>query len=185
MVRVFVAILLSEGIREQLERLQADLGGLVDGVRWVQPANLHLTMKFLGEITDADVARVCDAAKNVARQAEPFDMTVTDYGCFPNRGPVRIVWAGTDEPTGRLQSLYETCEDHLEDIGLARERRPFSPHITIGRVKRDQSGGRIRRHVQDGTFGAGTQSVSSLAVMQSQLSSKGPTYIPLACVDFG
>ena len=178
-MRLFVAIELSDAVRSALRAAQAALRPQCDGVRWVPPEQLHLTVKFLGEVGDADVPGVCAAVQRAAAASQALAMSVPECGCFPERGPVRIVWVATEEPSGSLAGCVEATERELESLGFARETRAFSPHITIGRVREDRSRGAIRAavekfHLADAE--AVEQEVSSLTLMSSVLSPKGPTY---------
>lgn len=143
-----------------------------------------MTVKFLGEVKDDDVNGICDAVQSAAAASSGFDLTVEGCGCFPPRGGVRIVWAGLNEPTGALLSCVEGLETALAEIGFPREGRAFSPHITIGRVKFDESGGAIRRVVDRHTFPSARQSVDSLTLMSSVLSPTGPTYTSIGRFSF-
>ena len=184
-MRLFVAIELDDPIRFSLSSAQAQLNDQCDGVRWVPAHQLHVTVKFLGEVRDPDVSGVADAVARAAGRAAPFTMTIAGCGCFPKRGPVRIVWAGLHEASGALLRCVEAVETELEPIGFARERRPFSPHITIGRVREDRSGGQIRAAAEALTMDAGVQSVGSLTLMSSVLSPKGPTYSAVSRTNLG
>lgn len=184
-MRLFVAITLDEAVRSALGKVQADLEGRCDGVRWIPSHQVHLTAKFLGEVPDGDVAAVGEAVAAAAVQAVPFDIQIAGCGCFPPRGQVRIVWVGAAEPTGALLRCVEAVECELERLGYAKERRRFSPHLTIGRVREDRSGGRIRAAVDAETLQSLEQSVSSLTLMSSVLSPKGPTYTPVATANLG
>jgi 2'-5' RNA ligase len=184
-MRLFVAILLDEAVRAELERFQSGLKQACDGVRWVAAHQFHLTAKFLGEVDDRRVAEVSEAVARAADRAEPFEFELVGAGCFPKRGLARVIWVGSHEPTGRLASCAEAVEREMEAIGFARERRAFSAHLTLGRVREDRSRGGIRAHVQSCSFGPVTQSVSSLTLMSSVLSPKGPTYTPVSTADFG
>ena len=184
-MRLFVAIELDESVRALLSNAQAQLNRQCDGVRWIPAHQLHVTVKFLGEVRDADVSDVTDAVARGAARAAPFIMSIGGCGCFPKRGPVRIVWAGLAEPSGALLLCAEAVEDELEQLGFARERRPFSPHITIGRVREDRSGGQIRAATQAITLEPSEQWVASLTLMSSVLSPKGPTYSAVSRANFG
>jgi 2'-5' RNA ligase len=146
---------------------------------------LHVTIRFLGDVPDSDVSAVADAVERGAVSAEPFTMTLSGCGCFPPRGQVRIVWAGAHEASGALQRAAEAVNAELDALGFARERRGFSPHITIGRVREDRSGGRIRAAADSFTFGELEQPVASITLMQSVLSPKGPTYTPVKRASLG
>ena len=143
-MRLFVAIQLSDEVRSALMAMQHTLRRRCDGVRWTRPEQLHLTLKFLGEVLDAEVSGVAEAVERAAGRAKRFEISLNGSGCFPPQGPVRIVWVGVEEDSGELARCAQAMETELERIGFARERRPFSPHITIGRVREARSKGRTR-----------------------------------------
>ena len=184
-MRLFVAIEFSDRIRSVLENVQAALRPKCDGVRWVRPEQLHLTAKFLGEVPDGKVSAVAEAVARAAAAVTSFTMEVSGCGCFPPRGAVRIVWVGLREEAGALARCVETVEEELQKIGFSRERRPFSPHVTIGRVREGRSHGGIRSAAEAFTFGPTEQAVSSITLMSSVLSPKGPTYTAVRKVDLG
>ncbi len=184
-MRLFVAIELDEPVRSALGRVQADLKARCDGVRWIPPHQLHMTVKFLGEVPDRDVAKLSEAVGSAASKAAPFEMDISGCGCFPPRGLVRIVWVGASDPAGALLKCVDALEAELETLGFPRERRPFSPHLTIGRVREDRSGGQIRAAVEVHTFESLDQPVGSLTLMSSVLSPKGPTYTPVTVASLG
>ncbi|MGE0653819.1 MAG: RNA 2',3'-cyclic phosphodiesterase, partial [Alphaproteobacteria bacterium] len=145
-------------------------------VRWTPAEQLHVTVKFLGDVPDADVPKVCTALERTAQGMESFSATFETTGCFPPRGPVRIVWAGANDETGEFQACAGCVESEMEVLGFPREDRPFTPHVTIGRVKDDSSGGRLRSAVDAATLEPVAQSIDTLTLMSSVLSPKGPTY---------
>jgi 2'-5' RNA ligase len=176
LLRLFVAILLEERVRAALSKVQQRLGGACEGVRWVKPEQLHLTVKFLGDVEASAVTGISEAMAAAAAEAEPTSMTVSGAGCFPPRGDVRIVWAGASDPSNHLNAAVESIHHALQRLGFKPERRRWSPHITIGRVKFDRSGGRIRSAVAQASYPDIAQSVSSVTLMSSVLSPTGPTY---------
>lgn len=184
-MRLFVAILLDDEVRAALGRVQQHLSPICSGVRWVRQEQLHITVKFLGEVPDRDVAGVSKALEQAAAQLKPFDTTLEGCGCFPPRGAVRIVWAGIEEPEGLLPRSVEAVEGALAELDFPRERRPFSPHITIGRVKYDASGGSWRPAVSEFEFPAVSQPVERITLMSSVLAPQGPTYTVVSAAQLG
>ena len=184
-MRLFVAIELSKRTRSALQGVGVAVSEECTGVRWIPAERLHLTIKFLGEVPDGDVVKVADAVARTAAGSAPFEMEIAGCGCFPPRGPVRIVWAGIKEESGVLQECVETLESELEELGFARERRRFSPHLTIGRVREDHSGGRLRSADESHGFDSLEESVSSLTLMSSVLSPRGPSYTPASTARLG
>lgn len=184
-VRLFVAWLLDDSVRSALSRIQKKITASCDGVRWVKPEQLHMTVKFLGDVSDASVKEVTDVVARCASICNPFTITLAGCGCFPPNGPVRIVWVGANETTGTMVQNANRMIGVLEKIGFAPEGREWSPHITIGRVRNDRSHGSIRSAVQDCVFDELQQLVNKVSVMASVLSPDGPIYTPINTTDFG
>lgn len=174
---MFAAFLLDDAARAELARMGAKLARTCTGVRWVPAEQLHVTVKFLGEVPDRDVADVVEAMAEGARRAAPFEFEIAGCGCFPPRGPVRIVWAGTGDGAEAMTRAANAVCGALEELGFAGESRAWSPHITIGRVKEDSSQGRIRTAVEAYRFPPIRQNVKQVSLMQSTLSPKGSTYV--------
>jgi len=180
-VRTFLALDIAEATRDALVAAAGELRDSRSKVRWVAPENLHVTVKFLGDVAEDDVRGVCDAVAEAARAVEPFDFHVRELRCMPPGGKVRMVWAGVDEPSGRLAELFGKLEAVLEPLGFPPERRSFSPHVTLGRVKfvgdpralRAAAGRYAEEH-----FGA--QRAEHVAVYRSELTGQGPIYSAMA-----
>jgi len=175
-----VAIELKDEVRDALQEVQKALGRAADAVRWVRPEQLHLTVKFLGEVPDDEVPRVAEAVARSAARSRPFEMQLTECGCFPPRGPVRIVWVGTHDGSGALLECVNAVEEELDGIGFPKDSRPFSAHLTIGRAKDGRSSEGVRLAVESGKVRPVRQSVSELTLMSSVLSAKGPSYSVVA-----
>lgn len=131
MPRLFVAIDLPEEIKASLSQLS----GAVPGARWVAPSEIHLTLRFIG---DVDPQRVEKIKKELAAiQFGSFPLRVAGVGHFPARGYPRVLWVGL-EPRPELMSLQQRIERALQQAGVPPEERPFSPHITLARLKETQ-----------------------------------------------
>lgn len=184
-MRLFAAFLLGDAVQSELSRVGARLARTCVGVRWVPAEQLHVTVKFLGEVPDRDVVDVAEAMAVGARRAVPFEFEIGGCGCFPFRGPVRIVWAGAGEGAEAMTRAANAICGSLEELGFAAESRAWSPHITIGRVKEDSSQGRIRTAVEACRLSAIRQRVSHVSLMQSTLSPKGSTYVQVGRAALG
>ena len=178
-VRLFVAIEIDQAARKVVRDIQQSLAPKCTGVKWTPPEQVHLTVKFLGDVADGDVAGACEAVSRTTKASTPFELGVEGAGCFPPGGPARIVWIGAGDSSGRLKSLVERVESEMEVLGFLRENRPFSAHLTIGRVKEDRSVGVVRAAVGAAKFKPFVQSVTSVTLMSSVLSPRGPTYTPV------
>lgn len=175
-MRLFVAIELTDEVRDALREVQNALGRAADGVRWVRPEQLHMTVKFLGETPDGEAPRVAEAVARSAARSKSFEMQLTECGCFPPRGPVRIVWVGAHDGSGALQECVNAVEEEMDGIGFPKESRPFSAHLTIGRATDGRLASGIRAAVERCTVIPVRQSVNELTLMSSVLSPKGPSY---------
>jgi 2'-5' RNA ligase len=175
-VRLFIAIELEDRVKEALLGLQQSLGRFDRVVRWVTRDQMHLTLVFLGEVRDDRVPAVCEAVKRAADRSEPFELTFTGSGCFPPGGRVRVVWAGIEEPTGALLRCQAACAEELEAGGFPRESRPYSAHLTLGRVRDDTTRGELRDHVGRIELAPLPQSVDAVHVVQSRLAPSGAQY---------
>jgi RNA 2',3'-cyclic 3'-phosphodiesterase len=133
-VRAFVAVFPPPEVRETLARAARKLP--VSGeVRWVRPANVHLTLKFLGDVAEADLSRVAEVLETIRGRHEPFEVALSGFGAFPSGSRARIFWAGIGEGSERLHALARDVELSLEPLGFEREARPYTPHLTLGRAR--------------------------------------------------
>ena len=135
MIRSFIAIDLPQETREKLAATQEKLKQSRAGVRWVKPAGIHLTLKFLGNISPAQVDEIAAAVTQLVRDEPPLRLCAAGLGGFPNPRKPRVIWVGLRGEIERLANIQAGLEKALETLGFARERRGFSPHLTIGRVR--------------------------------------------------
>ena len=138
MVRSFIAIPVPRSGIEVLERavkrLDSEIGGQV---RWVRPRGIHLTLKFMGDIPASTLERVLEALPQVTASFSLFEILMSGLGVFPNPRRPRVLWAGLDGDLATLSALQIAVDQAVEKLGLPKDDRPFSPHLTLGRVRRD------------------------------------------------
>ena len=174
-IRTFIAIELSDEIRNSAVELQRALAKDNGSVKWVEPENIHLTMQFLGNVPDQEMADVCRVAQRAAAAAVPFEMTVEEAGAFPSTLRPRTVWLAVSVGSEAVIALHKSLEDQLVPLGYRREKRRFHPHVTLGRVRGrpDQLGASL---VAKNDWSAGSMVVDEIVVLASELRSKGPHY---------
>ena len=142
-MRLFVAINLPIEERERLSRAVRELQERAYPIRWVKAANVHLTLKFLGEVAEERLAVVSRAIDSATGDLAPFQLDVRDFGAFPSARRPRVVWAGI-ESCEALEALQGRLESDMESVGFEREQRPFHPHLTLGRPRKSASAGDFR-----------------------------------------
>ena len=135
MIRSFIAIGLPEATRQTLAAVQKHLKQSGAGVRWVKPSSIHLTLKFLGNIHPTQVEDIALAVAQEVRDEPPITLGAAGLGAFPGRRKPRVIWIGMEGEVQRLTRIQARVENALEPLGFVREKRPFRPHLTIGRVK--------------------------------------------------
>ena len=174
--RVFIAIELPATLRARVISHIDRLRESIPDVRasWAREDNLHLTLKFLGEIPATDVEKVSAAASLAANQVEPFEIVVEGCGSFPPSRQPRALWIGID-PGAQTSCLhlFQKLEDECEKMGLAREPRPFHPHLTIARIRKPHGSRQLAELHKEIGFNREAIGVSELAVIRSELRSEG------------
>jgi len=134
-MRAFIAIELPEKIKDALARAQEELKKTGADVKWVQPQNIHLTLKFLGERDDKKIAQAQAALQEAADNNKTFKASISETGAFPDLNHPRVIWAGVGKGDQEIKQIAAQLEEKIARIGIPKEERPFSSHITIGRVK--------------------------------------------------
>ena len=189
-LRAFVAVNFSPELRRALAEAIAGLSRATPNraVQWVKADNIHLTLKFLGDISANDVPKIAEALAASVNSVEPFQFTAAGLGCFPNLRKPRVVWAGVEEDGARkLIALAEAVEAALNPLGYPPEERPFSPHITLGRVRRETPPPDAARTGQavaaQPAVRYGIESVNAIHLMKSDLQPGGAVYTLLHKAD--
>jgi 2'-5' RNA ligase len=189
--RSFIAIELENSIKVELEHLIRKLqdDGLGDpSIKWVKPKNMHLTLKFLGDVDDQAVLPLCNKISDLAGHFDPFEMEISGLGCFPAAGPARVLWCGITQGGEDLQALAEAVDIGANELGFDRDGKRFHPHLTLARIKSSKSGHAIREYLENAKESVrirGRQTVSSIALIDSDLTRSGPIYTPMHHASLG
>ncbi|MHC4574320.1 MAG: RNA 2',3'-cyclic phosphodiesterase [Planctomycetota bacterium] len=182
-MRAFIAIDIDREIRKALSNLQLELQSKIDikksDIKWVNPDSIHLTLKFLGEIKDEKVVDVCNIVKDMAGSHQGFELDVESVGHFGGRS-ARVVWVGCGDNSDPLRKLQKDIEQQLASAGWPEEKRDFTGHLTLCRVRNPKAGVKLAQLTEAyKDFKLGTMPADSVIVYQSQLRPSGPIYIPL------
>ena len=181
-LRTFIAVEIDRAVRDKALALQETLARAGTDVKWVEPANLHLTLLFLGEVVDRVVPDVCRRVAAVASRHAPFTMSLESAGAFPTPRRPKTLWVGVGEGLQELVALHDDLEEPLLDLGCyRREDRRYTPHLTLGRVKGDRPDDALATALarQSGWKG-GKVPVREVLVLSSQLRPDGPEYTVLS-----
>lgn len=183
-MRTFIAIELEEEIKKSLSEVYAELKKSDEDIKWVNPQNIHLTLKFLGEVPEQKIPRIAQLLKELAGATKPFTIEIKNIGGFPNLKSPRVIWANLEKGKEELTQLALTIEDALVSLKFPKENRVFSTHFTLGRVRyiKDRQG--FQRKVEQIQFPPLSQEVKSIILFKSTLTPKGPIYEKLSEVIF-
>jgi 2'-5' RNA ligase len=133
-VRVFIAVFPPPELREEVLARARRLS-LRGRVRWSRPENIHLTLKFLGEVREEVLTGLCAALEEVCERHAAFDAGLAGLGAFPSARRTQILWAGIGVGSDELRSLATDLDDAMAPLGFEREKRPYTPHLTLGRAR--------------------------------------------------
>ena len=185
-MRLFIGIELDDAVTaaaaEAALQLKARLGAVAPGfnARWIDRANLHITLWFIGEVVDERAGSIAESLR-APFDIAPFRLELGGCGAFPPSGAPRVLWIGTTRGADPMRDLYGRIEKRLVPLGFAAERRPYTPHLTIARVKDPgrASGRVIRQAIAAIPAACGESAVAAVTLFRSRLSPRGAAYEPL------
>ena len=188
-MRLFVAINLPADVKEKISGALEPLAAAVQreqaAVRWVKPEQLHFTLKFLGECLQTQVPSLIKELEKAVVETKPFSMALGMPENFPERGKPQIIWVKPSEGTAEIVELAARVEAACEKLGFARDKRVFTPHMTLGRVTSVRFPDKLRQIVHQTGFPAdGTLPVDAVGLIRSILAPAGPTYTMLKTIGF-
>lgn len=170
---MFTGIALSEEAVLYATAVTGELSGFVEGVRWVSADNLHVTLKFLGSFDPLLVTSFLEEMGIAARHL-PLTLRLGGIGGYPSLGSARVIWVGAEDTGGRLRKAFADIECVAERYGFPREKRPFRPHVTLGRARARPV--RISRDTCDRFKGEVLLNVDEIVLFRSELKSGGARY---------
>ncbi len=181
-MRVFAGVELDEGVRHACADVARELDQRLHsarsplGLRWIPEENLHITLWFFGEVSDARSTEIADRLRETWH-LPAFALTIAGAGVFPPSGPIRIVWLGVAAGADEIMAIHRELTARLVPLGLEPERRDYHPHVTLGRSQKSAgSSQRARAIIQRGDVQAGTCGIDHITLFQSRLSPRGAQY---------
>lgn len=185
-IRSFIAANLDPGLKVALARVQDRLKATGADVGWVRPENLHLTLKFLGQVGEGRIGAIGEAIAAAATGCGPVHLVFQGLGAFPRPREARVVWIGLSHGSEALAALQARIEAALESLGFAREARPFTAHLTLGRVRGPARREQLARAITEAPAEAlGEMVLDRIELMQSNLSAGGARYSILQSFPLG
>lgn len=183
-IRAFIAVDIPPEIQARLEKIIEQFKGSLPGggVRWVNTESLHLTLKFLGDVSIANLEMLDEILKGEASRHHHLEISIGGLGAFPSLRRPRVIWAGVEAPA-ELSAVQSGIENEMARLGYSREERPFSPHLTLGRISRNatpaeiQQIGNLLSKTKVGFLGAAR--ISAVHLYQSDLRPEGSVYTRL------
>jgi RNA 2',3'-cyclic 3'-phosphodiesterase len=185
-IRSFIALDLNKEILNIIEESTFKLrksSNLL--IRWVDIQNIHLTLKFLGDVEEKDIAQIESILRETAILFKPFIISIKGFGAFPNKIRPRVIWVGIEGVTDLLK-MQETIDERLTELGFQKEERPFSPHLTLGRVMKSATTidiQKISQQIQQIQVGnLGVVEIDAVNLYKSDLYPTGPVYSRLKSI---
>jgi len=145
------------------------------GIKWVNPMQLHITLAFLGEIAEDLLKKVCQATQDIAQKTKPFTITIDATGVFPTSKRPRVLWCGCKGDIRSIEILQKDLQTALETMRFPLEKRPFSPHITLGRIRSVLDSAIITEFLRS-PLESGPFIVKNITIYESRLLTNGPEY---------
>ncbi len=181
-IRSFIAIKIPEHIQEKLAGIQEKLKQADAYISWVNPENIHLTLKFLGNIQEKQVPDIIAVLNESVKTVAAFQLQIGYAGAFPNLRFPRVIWVGvTDDEQDSLKTLQEDLESRLTRLGFESEKSRFQPHLTLGRVRSQKNRSSLLRAIESMTnIWVGEIPVNAMYLIRSELKPAGAEYTDIA-----
>ncbi len=177
LIRCFVAAKVPAPVLAAIEQYIQALKKIEPEVHWVKVNSLHVTLKFLGEIIPDLVKQVEEILVPLAHLYKPFSIKVKGTGCFPNKSKPRVFWLGLEQDSGNsLNEIHSWIDDNLKPLGFSLEERDFSPHLTLGRVKKPQNFTNLFTYMEKTPFTEQVFEVDKIVLIRSELKPSGAEY---------
>ena len=183
-IRTFIALGISNDIRNQITNIQKHLMNKGAELKWIKNENIHLTLRFLGEIDDKYHDKIFEAMNKVAEDARSVNLSLTGLGMFPDENHPTVIWVGIGGDVEELRQMSEKCDYYLDDGGFEIKKRHFRPHITIGRIKKLTNKKLFISEINDMQIDHTSFKIDKLNIVKSDLKPTGAEYTNLHTFHF-
>ena len=175
-VRAFIALEIPKEVRTLIAEIQERLRSAEASVKWVRPANIHLTIKFLGDVETAKLQAIAGKLEKLAKKSRSISLATSTIGVFPNERRPRVIWLGLDGDTESVTKLADVCNSEMLNLGFEKEKRNFKPHLTLGRVKLDKNLDELIDMISKGNLQIMNFNLERMHLIKSDLTPKGAIY---------
>lgn len=183
-IRTFIAIEIPEDIKKKIATLIDGLKERLPDVSWVKPSTLHITLKFLGSVEKERIEPIERTLEKIGSETSPFELVIADVGGFPSLRAPRVLWIGVRH-SPELSLLYERVEKGLEGHGFEPEHRPFKPHLTLCRIKKEAQRAKLSRELERIKPAICESFVADgIILFKSELNPRGAIHTPLKYIGF-
>ncbi len=174
-IRAFLAIEIDDDLKPKINKVMKEFKGIDAKIKYVELVNLHLTLKFFGDIDTNGLELLDQKIENVVSQFKPFNVKIKTCGAFPNTDRIRVIWIGIDEDE-MIRQLHDNLDDELSKLGFDKDRR-FSTHLTIGRMKSPKNKNQVKSKIEEfSDVEIGEMAVENIVLKKSTLTPSGPIY---------
>jgi len=175
-MRAFIALDVSEQAKAEMTRIISELKKTGADVKWVDPENIHLTLKFLGEVDSHQIEEIKELIKRAAADSSKFSIKLSGLGAFPKPEYPRVIWVGVGNNISVMEKMATFIDEGCSPLGFQKDERAFSPHLTIGRVRSSANKDKLRSKMAGISVGQVESVVGKVVLYKSELMSSGPIY---------
>jgi len=185
LIRTFLSVPVPAEVRSKKNMLYSTLDGVDGDINWVKNAHLHLTLKFLGQTPESSLDSIIAAIEQITKNSSPFKLTIEETGCFPKESRPRVLWLGVTGELNPVQNLVKQIENAMDELGFPKDDHPYSPHITLARIKYPQRHTPIIDPFLKSSYDAIDFPVDRVQFISSELHPSGAIYTLLKSFPFG
>lgn len=180
-IRAFIAVEIDLQTKQKISNLVSSLEKSNADVKWITKEQMHLTLKFLGNVEQSKIQEISNVLKSIADNFKPFSISLSNIGGFPNLDHPRVIWVAINKNAGILKNIAEKIDLELEKSGLKKDSREFKSHLTLGRVRSSKNMAALIKLIKETAFSSENDfNITKLILFRSALTPKGATYTVLS-----